>query len=340
MVLDAMEMWKQLEKETNTNIFKNTGLLVVEDQAPHKSYTQHLNAVKAVRKPHAVYTGSEINDKYAGAVHYEKSYKGMVELGAGLLKADKALRSFQEQFKKFGGIIHDEEGVIEVIPGDIITVTTNKGQYRTKRLVLAVGPWASKMLKPLGLNFPLQIMRVNVCYWKVKTPGVFNGFPCFIDCSVEWPIYGLPSHEYPGMVKVCKHGGYPIASPEDRDLCKNQDDIKKMSQYIQKFMPGLEAKPSIVESCMYTCTPDEIPIIGTYPNYNNLAYVCGLSGTGFKLAPALGKVMCELVTGQPLSHDISPYNPDRFYRKPDTYTDSTSNYRTPMKPAVQAKSKL
>ena len=59
---------------------------------------------------------------------------------------------------KFGGTLRDGECVINVIPGhDAVTVHTSKGQYRTKKLVLAAGPWSSKMLKPLGLDLPLEV---------------------------------------------------------------------------------------------------------------------------------------------------------------------------------------
>lgn len=53
-----------------------------------------------------------------------------------------------------------------------------------------------------------QVNRVKVCYWREKVPGTYSAdkrFPCFIltegDESAAH-IYGLPSHEYPGLVKV------------------------------------------------------------------------------------------------------------------------------------------
>ena len=50
-----------------------------------------------------------------------------------------------------------------------------------------------------------QCQRMNVCYWKAKTPGQYAGnFPCYmhhID-TLEQVIYGLPSNEYPGLMKV------------------------------------------------------------------------------------------------------------------------------------------
>ena len=60
-------------------------------------------------------------------------------------------------FVKFGGKIRDNEKVIKINPGSVVTVETNKGQYRTKHLILTVGPWAGEVLRPLGLNPPLEV---------------------------------------------------------------------------------------------------------------------------------------------------------------------------------------
>lgn len=50
-----------------------------------------------------------------------------------------------------------------------------------------------------------------MCYWKEKVPEAYNvkrRFPCFLLTEGEESeehIYGLPSNEYPGLVKV-RHG--------------------------------------------------------------------------------------------------------------------------------------
>ncbi len=47
----------------------------------------------------------------------------------------------------------------EILPGDVVTVRTNKGEYKTKHVILTVGPWAGQVLKQLGLNPPLVVSR-------------------------------------------------------------------------------------------------------------------------------------------------------------------------------------
>ena len=53
--------------------------------------------------------------------------------------------------------MRDGEPVTSITPGQpLVTVTTTKGQYRAKNVVLATGPWTSKLLRPLGVNLPLK----------------------------------------------------------------------------------------------------------------------------------------------------------------------------------------
>lgn len=63
----------------------------------------------------------------------------------------------QTQFQKQGGTIKDEEKVTNIVPGEVVVVYTSKDVYRAKSIVITPGPWASKLLRPLGLNLPLEV---------------------------------------------------------------------------------------------------------------------------------------------------------------------------------------
>jgi glycine/D-amino acid oxidase-like deaminating enzyme len=60
-------------------------------------------------------------------------------------------------------------------------------------------------------------------------------------------------------------------------------------------------------------TPDSRPLLGQIPGVRGL-YVCaGFSGMGFKISPAIGLVMSELLLdGAAGSVDLEPFRPSRF----------------------------
>jgi len=141
--------------------------------------------------------------------------------------------SSQKLFIKRGGKIVDGCQVTKITPGDhLVTLTTTKGEYKTKKLVITagnstiiiiimvhlttchytLGPWSSKVLQPLGLDLPINVMKIDVLYWRVDEPDMFTpgrgdgnrSMGVFIFCkdTGHFDYYGLPAYEYPGLVKV------------------------------------------------------------------------------------------------------------------------------------------
>jgi glycine/D-amino acid oxidase-like deaminating enzyme len=66
-------------------------------------------------------------------------------------------------------------------------------------------------------------------------------------------------------------------------------------------------------SGLFTTTPDWHPILDAVPGVGGLYCAIGFSGHGFKLSPAIGKAMAELVIeGQGRDVDLSPLRFNRF----------------------------
>ena len=64
---------------------------------------------------------------------------------------------------------------------------------------------------------------------------------------------------------------------------------------------------------VYDMTPDSRPLLGETPAIAGLFVCAGFSGMGFKISPAVGLVMSELVLdGEGKSVDIHAFHPGRF----------------------------
>ena len=51
---------------------------------------------------------------------------------------------------------------------------------------------------------------------------------------------------------------------------------------------------AIEESCIYTMTPDQNPVIDSLPDQPNVVFGVGFSGMGFKLGPVTGRMLADL----------------------------------------------
>ncbi|XP_019615165.1 PREDICTED: peroxisomal sarcosine oxidase-like isoform X2 [Branchiostoma belcheri] len=268
MMNEAYPIWEQVERETGTQLYiKTGGMLVGPGSSQELAETER--SLSGAGSEFERLSSDDLKLRFPN-LSFPADYRAVLDPEAGVLKADKALRCFQDLFVKYGGRIHDEEKVVRIDPGDVVTLHTSKSMYKTRKLLLLPGPWAGKLLGPLGLHPPL---------------------------------------------KLCYHSG-PVIDPDDRDGVAgsrgNQEIVRMMCDYVRKHFPGLESVPAIQESCIYTNTPDEDFILDRHPQYRNIIIGAGFSGHGFKLAPVVGKLLCELAMDKQPSYDMTPFSLNRF----------------------------
>nr|XP_040050296.1 peroxisomal sarcosine oxidase isoform X1 [Gasterosteus aculeatus aculeatus]XP_040050305.1 peroxisomal sarcosine oxidase isoform X1 [Gasterosteus aculeatus aculeatus] len=317
MMEECYELWAQLEREAGVKLYRQTGLLVMGPEES-QGYQMIKNTLQKNKVPIEILNRDNFS-QHIPNVNLALGDGAMVDITAGVLYADRALKTVQRQFEKLGGVIRDNEQVTDVKPGPVVTVTTSAGVYRAKSVVVTAGPWANRLLAHTGLQLPLTVVKINVCYWKEKVPGSYNvkqRFPCFLLTEFEETkdIYGLPSNEYPGLMKICYHGGSET-NPDQRDKTTNRSDIDILQRCVACCFPGLVPEPAVVESCLYTLTPDHHFVLDCHPSHSNIVFGAGFSGHGFKFGPIIGKLLCELVLGEVPSYDLSPFRIRRFQDK-------------------------
>lgn len=318
MMDECYQMWAQLEHEAGTQLYRQTGLLLLGVKENQELQATQ-DTLSRLGVKHQCLSPEELKQHFP-SIRLAKGETGLLEESGGVLYAAKALRALQEAIRQLGGKVCDGEKVMEIKPGLPVIVKTTCKSYRANSLVITAGPWTNRLLRPLGLELPLQTLRINVCYWREKVPGsygVSQAFPCFLGLDFRLAphhIYGLPSDEYPGLMKVCYHHGNN-ADPEEPDCPAASEDIQDvqiLSRFVRDHLPGLEPQPAIVERCMYTNTPDEHFILDRHPKYDNIIIGAGFSGHGFKLSPVVGKILYELSMKLTPSYDLSPFRISRF----------------------------
>ncbi|XP_043439468.1 peroxisomal sarcosine oxidase [Prionailurus bengalensis] len=318
MMDECYQIWAQLEHEAGTQLHRQTGLLLLGMKE-----NSELKTIQATLSrggvEHQCLSAEELKQRFPNVL-LARGEVGVLDKSGGVLYADKALRALQDAIRHLGGLVCDGEKVMEIKPGFPVTVKSTAGSYQAKSLVITAGPWTNQLLRPLGIELPLQTLRINVCYWREKVPGsygVSQAFPCFLGLGLSpapHHIYGLPSGEYPGLMKVCYHHGNNV-DPEERDCPEAFSDIQDvqiLGRFVRDHLPDLEPKPALLEPCLYTNTPDGHFILDRHPKYDNVVIGAGFSGHGFKLSPVVGKILYELSMKLTPSYDLTPFRMSRF----------------------------
>jgi len=231
-------------------------------------------------------------------LRYAEKWGAAWDPNGGILFAHRCLNAVQSRFLALGGRIvtgRVESVETEAEAGVLLEVkfnTTGKvASMSFDRTVVCAGPWTAKLLPQLrGL---LSSLLTPVTYWSDPSDSysASGGFPIVFNARLTG-VYGLPSCEYPGLVKMLFHGG-PETDPDTRDLASFEPYIDKVGDYVREHLPLLDnSKPAILETCMYTMTPDSSPVIDRLSD--KLVVGCGFSGSGFKHSPATGRMLAAL----------------------------------------------
>ena len=311
MMKSAYPMWADIEREAQVKLFVKCGGL---------AFGRHddgeiIDTIASLRKfnlPHEVLSGEAVANRFP-FLKLPDGFIAVHDSEAGFLYARRCLLAMQKLFLSYGGTILDRHKVFKITPGKMIEVESENGSFYCNSLILCTGAWTNKVLVGTNLKLPLSPERVGVSFWE-KTDLTSEKVPIFYFRGEEENFYGMPDCEYPGLLKIAAHSGTPV-DPDHRD--KNPDYLwlKLTAEFIQSMTRGISSKPSIIETCMCTITPDTHPFLDRHPQYPNIIIGAGFSGHGFKLAPVVGSILSGLVLGEHIPFDMSHFKIGRFTSK-------------------------
>lgn len=232
------------------------------------------------------------------------------EPDSGYADATLTTNSFLDSAKRNGATLiqNCEVTAIHTSGGRVTGVTTNKGEFSAPIIVNAAGTWASQVAKMAAVDVPLETWTHDVAF--LHRPPTLGNFPAVIDDTIS--SYFRPE----GSALI-------LAAGEDESMRNEAPDAEEQiptPNFLDNLIENMCKRiPKIEESGLHSVhvgrdglTPDQRAIFGgAGPEGFYLA--CGLSGTGFKISPAAGASMSELILdGKPKTVDISPFRFERF----------------------------
>jgi sarcosine oxidase subunit beta len=199
-------------------------------------------------------------------------------------------------------------GII-VNSGKVKGVNTSQGDFFAPVVVNSAGAWADVINTMVGLDIPYTTWRHDTMFVGVPAELGHN-FPTVIDFPKE--MYFRP--ETGNLMLVGLEDGNPIGDSPDGDT------DHALKGFVERAIERIcQRVPAMENSYLHTAhggydgfTPDQHPLLGQ-AGPEGFYLQCGMSGTGFKIAPAIGACMSELILdGEAKTVDISIYRPQRF----------------------------
>ncbi len=176
---------------------------------------------------------------------------------------------------------------------------TGQGTLQASTVVVAAGPWSTRLLTPLGIDLPLEYERGY--HLEFRDPGVelrhsvHDTERKFVTSSMTSGIRSAGTAEFAGL-----------DAPPDYRRAEILKDLTK------QMLPGLNVEDTEPWMGVRPSFPDSLPCICALPGHANLFAAFGHSHYGMGMAPKTGQIIADLVTGTTPNIDLSPYRAERF----------------------------
>ena len=201
--------------------------------------------------------------------------------------------------------MYAEEEVIrfEKTKSSIAEIITNRNKFRADQVIIATGAWSREIAAMMDIRLPLVAGRgysvtLENSPYKVNYPAVLMEGRTAIT-----PMDGN---------KIRFGGTMEITSTHTPPRMNRVQGILKA---VKRFFPEFDVPLPSPDKIWYgyrPCSPDGLPYIGRSTKWTNTVVATGHAMLGLSLGAGTGKLVSEIVNGQPVSMDISPFSVERF----------------------------
>jgi len=225
-----------------------------------------------------------------GALHWQQPWT--VSSPGALVTA------YADLFTRSGGsILRGEAQTLRQSPHGW-SVATDAGEIEAEAVVVALGPWSPELLKRFGYRISMVRKRGYHRHYAGGGP-------------LDLPLRDAAN----GYLMAPMQSGVRITTGAELTAPNGKSDPAQLIYAEQAARKLIDlGQPVEPEPWFGTrpCMPDMLPVIGPAARHKGLWLNFGHGHQGFTLGPATGRLVAELMSGEPPMVNPFPYRPDRL----------------------------
>jgi len=342
IMIEANRIWQGLAEKTGEKdlAFTQSGCLYIAEtgagRAKYESWYEHARQYQLGTK---LLTPAELRARHP-------NIRGdftcaMITESDGRAEPFVAIPAFARAAQRAGVAVIEECAVrtLDIAGGRVAGVVTEKGRVKAAQVVLAAGAWSTHFAHNMGVDLPQLAVRSTVARTEpapdvygpnISTPGITlrrradGGYSVSSGDLAEHYLSRKSFRYAVKFLKLLRASARDVRvrlaapSPFERMRVLNPEPspivVRRIEERLGRRFPDLaEVKLAEAWAGMIDVTPDAVPTLGEEPGLAGLYYATGLSGHGFGIGPAVGRVMADLMTGRDPGHDLTRFRPSRFF---------------------------
>jgi D-amino-acid dehydrogenase len=215
----------------------------------------------------------------------------------GQLRPDKLMSAWRRVLESLGVEIRENCALRDLVIDHRLVrrLVTDRDEITADQVVIATGAWTPQLRRLLrrplpiqpGKGYSLTMPRPTLC---PRSPMIFE----------EHRVAISPMQSGFRVGSTMEFAGY--------DTSLNADRLRLLRESAALYLKEPLTRSALEEWWGWRpMTPDGLPFIGCTPAFDNVYLAAGHGMLGVSMAPATGKLVAELLSGQPSHLNPAPY---------------------------------
>jgi sarcosine oxidase subunit beta len=298
MALHSLRVFQNFQSEVEDECgFTETGFAVLVESKDREGLEANVALQRSVGiqtellSPEAlreILPAMEIGDLVAAAWEPESGY------------ADPYLtvNAYARAARNHGAAVYQDTTVTGIrFQGDTVAgIDSTRGKLHAPLVLNTAGAWGAQVARMGGVEVPINPCRVQVAFFR-RPPGheaphpVVGDFVNTIYFRSETGGLTLAGLIDPGEAKA-------VVDPDNFNERMDAAFVLDVGERLVRRYPAMDLSESTGGfASLYGITPDWHPVIDEVPAGSGFYICAGFSGHGFKLGPAVGLMVADMLTG-------------------------------------------
>ncbi len=204
--------------------------------------------------------------------------------------------------ERLGASILSGHATLAAERGRVAGVDIDGRRIQADRVVVTAGAWTDPLLRPVGSRAAVEPQRGQIVHLRLQN-----------EATQDWPVilppgshYIVPFDEGRIVAGATRETG---AGFDYRVTAAGQAEVLNEALSIA---PGLGSATLLETRVGFRPAPASLrPSLGWVQGIEGLAIGTGLGAAGLTIGPFAGRLLAELVCGQPRTLDLKPFDPAR-----------------------------
>lgn len=291
-------------------VFTHTGFVNVVAPQYAEHLRRNVEMLKGLGVNTSALTGAELKELQPFA-NVEDIGAAAYEPDSGYANPAETVEGFRRRATELGARILQWTAVTRVLRQEcrVMGVDTSAGRIDAGSVIVAAGAWSKRLCEEFGLALPVRPKAIDTVA-VTRPPELRNPHMIFIDNVLGnyfrpegggLTLVGIPCQEWDIDPDTLGTGLPPQAADAGAQLLTHRIPAMERATLAR----GYRAFDGY--------STDRHAILGRVDGIDGLYLATAFSGSGFKIAPAVGMCMAELVTeGSAKTVDIEPFSLRRF----------------------------